>query len=118
MSYILGTVEFASAPEEDAALVSVPPYHIAGIAALLSSIYAQRRMLLLPAFSPEGWLTLASSEGATNAFVVPTMLGRILDVLEKQGESLPAMRAISYGGGRMPLPVQCNMSRLQTPWRM
>jgi fatty-acyl-CoA synthase len=26
-------------------------------------------------------------------------------VLEKRGESLPAFRAISYGGGRMPLPV-------------
>ena len=27
VSYILGTVEFASADESDAALVSVPPYH-------------------------------------------------------------------------------------------
>lgn len=33
------------------------------------------------------------------------MLGRILDVLEKTGETLPDMKAISYGGGRMPLPV-------------
>lgn len=50
-SDILGTVEFGSAPEEAAAIVSVPPYHIAGIAALLSSIYAQRRILMLPAFA-------------------------------------------------------------------
>jgi fatty-acyl-CoA synthase len=35
----------------------------------------------------------------------PTMLGRILDVLEKTGERLPALKALSYGGGRMPLPV-------------
>jgi acyl-CoA synthetase (AMP-forming)/AMP-acid ligase II len=37
--------------------------------------------------------------------VVPTMLGRILEVLERQGERLPALRHLSYGGGRMPTPV-------------
>jgi acyl-CoA synthetase (AMP-forming)/AMP-acid ligase II len=47
MSYILGTVEFASAAEEDGILISVPPYHIAGISAVLSSTYAGRRMVQL-----------------------------------------------------------------------
>jgi acyl-CoA synthetase (AMP-forming)/AMP-acid ligase II len=37
--------------------------------------------------------------------VVPTMLDRILDVMVARGESLPALRALSYGGGRMPEPV-------------
>ena len=37
--------------------------------------------------------------------VVPTMLDRILDVLGRTGEKLPALRALSYGGGRMPEPV-------------
>ena len=37
--------------------------------------------------------------------VVPTMLGRILDVLEREGEQLPHLRHLSYGGGRMPVPV-------------
>ena len=43
VSYILGSVEFGGAAPEDAALVSVPPYHIAGIAAILSSVYSGRR---------------------------------------------------------------------------
>ena len=103
VSYILGTVEFAAAPEEDAALVSVPPYHIAGIAALLSSIYAMRRILMLPAFSPEAWLDLAAGERASNAFVVPTMLARIIETMGKGGSpDLSALRAIAYGGGKMP----------------
>ncbi|WP_033925837.1 class I adenylate-forming enzyme family protein [Sphingomonas sp. 35-24ZXX] len=106
VSYILGTVEFASADESDAALVCVPPYHIAGISALLSSIYSMRRIVMLPAFSPEAWLELARSEGVTNAFVVPTMLARIIDAMERRGETaLPALRAIAYGGGKMPLEV-------------
>lgn len=106
VSYILGTVEFASADEADAALVCVPPYHIAGISALLSSVYSMRRIVILPAFSPEAWLQLARSEGVTNAFVVPTMLARIIDAMERSGETaLPALRAIAYGGGKMPLEV-------------
>jgi acyl-CoA synthetase (AMP-forming)/AMP-acid ligase II len=103
LSHIRGTVEFGSASLEEAALVSVPPYHIAGIAAMLSSIYAMRRILLLPAFDPEEWLTLAASEHATNAFLAPTMLARII-ARRVGGDSadLSALKAIAYGGGRMP----------------
>jgi acyl-CoA synthetase (AMP-forming)/AMP-acid ligase II len=103
LSYILGTVEFGSAGDEEAALVSVPPYHVAGIAALLSSVYAMRRIVLLPAFDPDAWLKLAASERATHAFLVPTMLGRVIGRLDAGGAAdLSAMRAIAYGGGRMP----------------
>ena len=79
VSYILGSVEFMGAAESDAALVSVPPYHVAGTAALLSSIYAGRRIVQLASFTPSAWLALAEKERVTNAFVVPTMLGRIVD---------------------------------------
>src|SRR5665213_2683272 len=92
------------ATEDDAALVSVPPYHIAGIAALLSSIYAQRRILLLPAFDPDAWLDLATREGATNAFVVPTMLARIVHAMAPKRD-LPSLKSIAYGGGKMPLEL-------------
>lgn len=106
LGYILGTVEFASADEDDAALVVVPPYHIAGISALMSSIYANRRIVMLPSFSPEGWLELVSGEKVTNAFVVPTMLGRIIDAMEKNpGVDVSSLRAVAYGGGKMPLEV-------------
>ncbi len=103
LSYILGTVEFGSASPEEAALVCVPPYHIAGIAALLSSIYAMRRILLLPAFEPDAWLALAASECATNAFVVPTMLARIIASIDAGASAnLSGLQSVAYGGGRMP----------------
>ncbi len=106
VSYIFGSVEFGSAAETDAALVSVPPYHIAGMAAILSSVYAGRRIVQLSSFSAEGWLELARREKVTNAFVVPTMLARIVDALAgRENAGLPHLRAISYGGGKMPLPV-------------
>ena len=106
LAYILGTVEFASAAEADGALVSVPPYHIAGISALLSSIYAQRRIVMLPAFDPDAWLKLAETEQVTNAFVVSTMLSRIIEAKENGTVAkLSALRAIAYGGGKMPLEL-------------
>ena len=79
VSYILGSVEFMGAAEEDAALVCVPPYHIAGIAAIASSVYSGRRIVQLPNFTAEAWLETARKERITNAFVVPTMLARIVE---------------------------------------
>ena len=104
-SYVISTVEFMGSEEDEAALVSVPPYHIAGISAVLTGAYSGRRIVHLEAFTPEAWVEAAAAEQITHAMVVPTMLGRILDVLEARGESLPRMKAISYGGGRMPQPV-------------
>ncbi|HEY2809094.1 MAG TPA: class I adenylate-forming enzyme family protein [Steroidobacteraceae bacterium] len=106
MSYILGSVEFGAAGEEEAALVSVPPYHIAGISAVLSSTYATRRIVMLPSFEPGEWLRLAAQEKISHAFLVPTMLVRIMEHLERHPAApFPALRAIAYGGGRMPLAV-------------
>jgi acyl-CoA synthetase (AMP-forming)/AMP-acid ligase II len=106
LSYILGTVEFGCASEDEAALVSVPPYHIAGISALLSSVYSMRRIVLLPAFDPDEWLTLAASECVTNAFVVPTMLSRIIARIDADASAdLSPLRAVAYGGGRMPMEL-------------
>jgi fatty-acyl-CoA synthase len=104
-SYVISTVEFMHAEEDEAALVSVPPYHIAGVAASLTSVYAGRRTVYLPTFTPEAWVETARTEQVTHAMLVPTMLGRVLNVLETRGEHLPHLRALSYGGGRMPQAV-------------
>lgn len=107
VSYILNTVEFMSAEEDEATLVSVPPYHIAGIAAVLSSLYACRRIVLLPEFGAAAWLELCEHENVTNAFVVPTMLSRVVDHLDtvEHNPDVPNLRAVAYGGGKMPVPV-------------
>lgn len=104
-SYIFGTIEFACAEEDDAILVTVPPYHIAGISAVLSSTYACRRMVQLDGFEASSWLAVCRREKVSNAFLVPTMLQRVVDHLHERREpaNLPALRALAYGGGKMPL---------------
>jgi acyl-CoA synthetase (AMP-forming)/AMP-acid ligase II len=70
---------------------------------VLTSTFGGRRVVHLEAFSPEGWVALARRERVTHAMMVPTMLGRVLDVLERDGLGLPDLRHLSYGGGRMPV---------------
>jgi fatty-acyl-CoA synthase len=62
-------------------------------------------VVYLPSFTPETWVATAREERITQAMLVPTMLGRILDVVERDGGRLPDLRHLSYGGGRMPVPV-------------
>ena len=104
-SYVISTVEFMGAADDHAALVSVPPYHVAGMATVLTSVYGGRRLVYLAQFDPQHWVDIARDEGITHALVVPTMLGRILDVLEARNEALPGLVHLAYGGGRMPTPV-------------
>lgn len=106
LAYILGTVDYGCAGEDEALLLAVPPFHIAGVSAVLSSVYSGRRMVVLPAFSAEAWLAAARDERVTHAFVVPTMLARIVDALDAEPRLRPpGLRHLAYGGARMPLPV-------------
>ena len=104
-SYVTGTVEFGSAEPTDAALICVPPYHIAGVSAALSNLYAGRKMVYLPVFDPEQWVGLVETEHVTSATVVPTMLDRIVTVLESRQHRLPSLRNLAYGGSKVPLPL-------------
>ncbi len=104
-SYVTGTVEFASAEPTDAALICVPPYHIAGVSAALSNLYAGRKMVYLPVFDAQEWVGLVDSEHVTSATVVPTMLDRIVTVLQQSGHQLPSLRNLAYGGSKVPLPL-------------
>jgi acyl-CoA synthetase (AMP-forming)/AMP-acid ligase II len=105
VSYIISSVEFLGCSPDEAQLVCVPPYHIASVAAVLSSLYSGRRIMYLPTFDAAEWVRVATQERITHAMVVPTMLGRILDAVEAVGAAPPALRHLSYGGGRMPLEL-------------
>lgn len=103
-SYVLSTVECMGADEDEAALVSVPPYHIAAISAALTGTFAGRRSVLLESFDATEWVATARREQITHAMVVPTMLSRILDEVASVG-GIPSLRHLSYGGGPMPAVV-------------
>jgi acyl-CoA synthetase (AMP-forming)/AMP-acid ligase II len=104
-SYITGTVEFDSAEATDAALICVPPYHIAGVNAAMSNLYAGRKMVYLTTFDASEWVRLVADERVTTATVVPTMLDRIVTALEQRPTGLPSLRNLAYGGSKVGLPL-------------
>lgn len=104
-SYIITTVEFLAAEEDHAQLVSVPPYHVAGVSAVLSAVYSGRRIVYLPTFDAHDFARTVSAESITHAMVVPTMLARVLAAMKEEGHDLSSLRHLSYGGGRMPLEL-------------
>ncbi|HEY2450930.1 MAG TPA: AMP-binding protein [Mycobacterium sp.] len=104
-SYVTGTVEFGSAEPTDAALICVPPYHIAGVSAALSNLYAGRKMVYLPVFDADEWVRLIDAEHVTSATVVPTMLDRIVTVLQRGQHQLRSLGNLAYGGSKVPLPL-------------
>jgi acyl-CoA synthetase (AMP-forming)/AMP-acid ligase II len=101
VSYVLSTIDLGSAAAADAVAVSVPPYHVAGIANLLTNIFAGRRIVYLDAFTPAAWLDTVRTEQITHAMVVPTMLARIVEALGGQPADVPSLRTLSYGGSRI-----------------
>jgi acyl-CoA synthetase (AMP-forming)/AMP-acid ligase II len=105
LAYVLNTLEFGSAAEADAALVSVPPYHIAGLTNLLSNVYIGRRVVYLSTFNPAEWLAAVRRERITHAMLVPTMLARIVAELPGGAAHVPTLRSLAYGGARTPRPV-------------
>ena len=107
-SYITGTVQVDSADMSDAALICVPPYHIAGVSASLSNLYAGRKMVYLTKFDAQEWINLVGAEGVASATVVPTMLDRIVGVLQDEAEQsplLPTLRTLAYGGSKVAAPL-------------
>ncbi|WP_216906426.1 class I adenylate-forming enzyme family protein [Nocardia noduli] len=105
VSYITGTVDFAAADPDDVALICVPPYHVAGVSAALSNLYAGRKMVYLRSFDPAEWVRLINNERVTTATVVPTMLDRVITEIKRAGTTLPTLRNLAYGGSKVPLPL-------------
>jgi acyl-CoA synthetase (AMP-forming)/AMP-acid ligase II len=105
ISYVLQTVEFGAAAPQDAILVSVPAYHIAGVGTVLTNLYAGRRLVYLPSFSARAWLDIVRRERVTHAMLVPTMLVRIVEELAGAPADTPLLRSLAYGGARMPATI-------------
>jgi len=102
-SYVFSSIEFGAAGPTEAALMCVPPYHIAAVANALTNLYAGRRLVVMDAFNEQAWLDAVRREAITHAFLVPTMLARIVDLARGGADvSVPSLQTLSYGGAQMP----------------
>lgn len=94
---LTSSVEPPTGQKRGATLLAVPTYHVAGLNAVLASVYMGREMVLMGAFDPEGWLATIERRKVDHAFVVPTMLRRIVDHPSFPEFDLGSLRILSYG---------------------
>jgi acyl-CoA synthetase (AMP-forming)/AMP-acid ligase II len=104
--YVTNTMNPADpASDPEVTLLSVPIYHVAGATAIMSSIWGGRTLAILPQFDPQLWLETVQREGVTHAFVVPTMLKRIMEHPDFAQYDLSSLKLITYGAAPMPYEV-------------
>jgi acyl-CoA synthetase (AMP-forming)/AMP-acid ligase II len=104
-AYVTANVELADGTPRGAALLSVPLYHIAGATNMMTTLWTGRRLVLMPQFEPRAWLDAVERERITHAFLVPTMLKKLLDEPDLPRRDLSSLEILSYGGAAMPFPV-------------
>jgi len=104
-AYVMNTMEPANEESMGVTLVSVPIYHVAGATAIMSSIWGGRTLVLLPQFDPKAWLEAVQNEKVTHAFVVPTMLKRIMEYPDFAKYDISSLQLIAYGAAPMPYEV-------------
>ena len=104
-AYVTNTMNPADPDIHEKTLVSVPFFHIAGATAMMSAIWGGRTLLVLPQYSPEGWLQGVGVEKATHSMVVPTMLKRLMEHPDLEKTDLSSLQLITYGAAPMPYEV-------------
>ena len=106
--YVVNTMSPADpSAEQEKTLLSVTIAHVAGITAILSSIWGGRTLVILPQFDPELWLEAVERESVTHAFVVPTMLKRLMDYPHFGRHDIASLKLITYGAAPMPYEIVC-----------
>jgi acyl-CoA synthetase (AMP-forming)/AMP-acid ligase II len=105
VAYVCGHTDLADGTPRGAALLCVPLYHIAGVTLMMTSVFGGRRLVVLRQFEPTEWLETVQRERITHAFVVPTMLKRILDHPDFGRYTCTSLEVLAYGAAPMPLSV-------------
>lgn len=105
VNFVFNTTDPADGSDRGAVLVAAPLYHIAGLSAALAATFAGRRIVLTRQFESAEWLRIVAAERITHAFLVPTMLSRVLADPGLASAELSSLQVLSYGAAPMPMGV-------------
>jgi long-chain acyl-CoA synthetase len=86
-------------------MMCVPIFHVGGSLGLLGALRSGRTTVIQPRFDAGEWLRLVARHRVSSAFVVPTMLQRILDHPDFATTDLSDLRAIYYGAAAAPVEL-------------
>ncbi|MDO8532382.1 MAG: long-chain-fatty-acid--CoA ligase [Dehalococcoidia bacterium] len=103
--YVLNNVTPADPDTVEKNILTVPLYHIAGVQAMMSSVYGGRTLVVQRQFEPKEWMELVQRNKVDRAMMVPTMLKQLLDNPDFGKYDLSSLKVITYGAAPMPLEV-------------
>ena len=86
-------------------MMCVPVFHVGGSLGLLGALQGGRTTVVQPRFDAGEWLRLVERHRITSAFLVPTMLQRILDHPDFATTDLLSVRALYYGAAAAPVAL-------------
>jgi acyl-CoA synthetase (AMP-forming)/AMP-acid ligase II len=89
----------------DVNLIGTPLYHMGAVFMAVTYMTLGCTQVVLPQFTPAGWLEAVARHGATVALLVPTILNSVLNEPRFAEFDLTSLRLVFYGGGPMPPAV-------------
>ncbi len=93
---------------EDRWLHVCPMFHVAGTANVLACTWVGAAQVVLPRFDARAVLDTIRRQRITHTVLVPTMLGMLLDELEREpvGDALRSLKHIQYAGSPISPALQ------------
>jgi acyl-CoA synthetase (AMP-forming)/AMP-acid ligase II len=86
-------------------MMCVPFFHVGGSLGMLGSLYSGNTSVVQERFDAAEWLRLVQEHQVRTAFLVPTMLQRILDHPDFASTDLTSLIAIAYGAAAAPVAL-------------
>jgi acyl-CoA synthetase (AMP-forming)/AMP-acid ligase II len=86
-------------------MMCVPFFHVGGSLGVLASLYSGNTLVVQGRFDAKEWLRLVQEHRVSTAFLVPTMLQRILDHPDFGRTDLTSLVAIAYGAAAAPFAL-------------
>ena len=104
-NYVMGANDAADGSDRGRMILAAPLYHIAGLTSMLNALYSGRITVIMSQFEPNRWLELVDAHQVTHAFLVPTMLAKVLEADGFPSAALGSLQALTYGAAPMPPAV-------------
>ena len=86
-------------------MMCVPFFHVGGSLGMLGSLYSGNTTVVQDRFEAGEWLRLVQEHHVRTAFLVPTMLQRILEHPDFTRTDLSSLMAIAYGAAAAPVAL-------------
>jgi acyl-CoA synthetase (AMP-forming)/AMP-acid ligase II len=96
---------YAAVAEPGVRLMCVPVQHVGGLLGAFVSLLGGHTLVIQSRFDAGKWLELVQEHRVQSAFLVPTMLARIVDHPDLANTDLSSLKSVTYGAAPMPAEV-------------